>query len=105
MQPKTNNANTKLPSRCGPPWPAAGACEGRSGAEIIPVGNTKFWELVSKGLVELAYIDGIPFAVTASLLRLIDESPRSKAAAWQCGTQSSQSGRGVISARKGTAMS
>ena len=48
--------------------------------EIIPVGNTKFWELVNKGLVELAYVDGIPFAVTASLLRLIDESPQFRAA-------------------------
>jgi hypothetical protein len=47
---------------------------------IIPVGNTKFWELVKKGIVEVIYIDGIPFCKTASLLRLIDESPTSKAA-------------------------
>jgi hypothetical protein len=48
---------------------------------IIPVGNTKFWELVKKGIVEVIYIDGIPFCKTASLLRLIDESPRTKPAA------------------------
>jgi hypothetical protein len=48
--------------------------------KIIPVGNTKFWELVKKGIVEVIYIDGIPFCKTASLLRLIDESPSTKPA-------------------------
>ena len=78
MQPKNTNANTKPASRCGPPWPPLVRVK-VARTEIIPVGNTKFWELVNKGLVELAYIDGIPFAVTASLLQLIENSPRSKA--------------------------
>jgi hypothetical protein len=47
---------------------------------IIPVGNTKFWELVKKEIIEVIYIDGIPFCKTASLLRLIDESPSTKPA-------------------------
>lgn len=97
MRPKKTNANTKPASRCGPPWPPLVRVK-VARTEIIPVGNTKFWELVNKGLVELAYIDGIPFAVTASLLRLIEESPRSKAAAWRRERESSQSGPGLIGA-------
>jgi hypothetical protein len=72
--------NDTLVSRCGPPWPPLVRIK-VARTEIIPVGATKFWNLVNKGLVELAYIDGIPFAVTASLMRLIEQSPRSKATA------------------------
>ena len=77
MQPKKTKANTKPGSRCGPRWPPLVRVK-VARTEIIPIGNTKFWDLVKKGWVELAYIDGIPFAVTASLLRLIKESPRSR---------------------------
>jgi hypothetical protein len=73
MQSKKTKANTKSASRCGPPWPPLVRVK-VARTEILPVGNTKFWDLAKKGLIELAYIDGIPFAVTASLLRLIEES-------------------------------
>jgi len=58
--------------------------------EILPVGTTKFWQLVKRGVVELAYVGGTPFVKTESLLRLIEGSPRTrtKASSTSSGTTS-----------------
>jgi hypothetical protein len=79
VSPKKIRSN-KPTLRSGPPWPPLVRVK-VARTEIIPIGNTKFWDLAKKGLIELAYVDGVPFAVTASLLKLIDESPRTKVAA------------------------
>jgi hypothetical protein len=79
MRINKNLPNETLTSPGKPGWPPLVRVK-VARTEIIPVGATKFWDLVNKGLIELAYIDGIPFAVTASLIRLIEDSPRSKTA-------------------------
>lgn len=43
--------------------------------EILPMGNSKFWGLVGSGRVRLRYLDGTPYAETASIFELMDRAP------------------------------
>jgi len=48
--------------------------------QLLGVGNTKYWELVKKGLVEQADLGGTKMVVYASLERLAGASNAQKAA-------------------------
>jgi hypothetical protein len=49
--------------------------------DVMPMSVTRLYDLRKRGLLEFTYVDGMPYVVTSSLLKLIAESHKDPAQA------------------------